>query len=762
MTNSTIPAESLGAPPVSASYYRWAVPEKPIEVHLNLDLMERLERDVLEAFKAITRRGSEIGGVLVGRTVPGTPATVVIEQFEPVECEYSRGPLYLLADNDKVKLQQAIERAGKLGDGLSAVGFFRSNTRRELVLDEDDLAIAAEHFSGASQVLLLVRPFAMKPSLGGFFIWENGQLDEACSLQFPFKRAELMKTQAASIIGAAGAPAAPKEPLVMPKREDRAPAAAPVAPPAALKREEPRPAAPAAPPKREEAPPLTFKREEHPPIIPSSLKREETRREERPPIVPVQPKRDERPAGPTLVTKREEPPAPAAAKIEQKKEEKPAALPKREEKPAITVKREEKPAVTPAPPKRETAALKAEEKPAPAKRPEVAAAPAITEAQEKAEPQPDLTSLFRGTSFAEPEPGEKSGLIKWVLIGLLGLLVAGGGGYLAFNMGKSQQQEVAQAVDSSLALKVERNTGQLLLSWNRAASVIGTATKATLVIADGDHKEPVDLDLGQLRTGSIAYSPITNDVNFRLELTDKSGKTVGESVRVLAGRPSPTVSAQPPAAAAKPAPGAGDKAGAQTPAAQPPASTPAPPPEEAKVVAGPAVTTSLPKPESLAARLRAAEPQEMPAPPTLESGSTNAIAAAAPTAAPTQMAPPPVAQPAPAPAPKPAAQAPAAVPAQAPAVPVKPAGGRAQEARLVRSVAPVYPPLARQTRVSGIVRVRALIGKDGKVKQATAAAGPPLLRQAAADAVRRWIYSPAMLNGAPVESETQVDVNFMM
>ena len=282
------------------------------------------------------------------------------------------------------------------------------------------------------------------------------------------------------------------------------------------------------------------------------------------------------------------------------------------------------------------------------------------------------------------------------------------------------------------------------------------------MIADGDHKEPVDLDLGQLRTGSIAYSPITNDVNFRLELTDRSGKTVGESVRVLAGRPSPTVAAAA-ACGRKPAPGVGEKPAHKLPARSRSESAPAPAPEQPKVVAGPAVTASLPQPESLAARLRAAEPQEMPAPPTLESGSSNAITGR-------RLQPGfrrkwrlrpwrnlPRSQ-----TPKPAAQAPEATAAQLRRLRHRRPGGRAQEARLVRSIAPVYPPLARQTRVSGIVRVRAVIGKDGKVKQATAAAGPPLLRQAAVEAVRRWLYNPAMLNGAPVESETQVDVNFMM
>jgi protein TonB len=88
-------------------------------------------------------------------------------------------------------------------------------------------------------------------------------------------------------------------------------------------------------------------------------------------------------------------------------------------------------------------------------------------------------------------------------------------------------------------------------------------------------------------------------------------------------------------------------------------------------------------------------------------------------------------------------------------------GGQVQEARLVQRTPPVYPPLARQTRVSGIVRIQAVIGKDGKVRRATAVSGPPLLRSAAVQAVQRWVYTPAMLNGETIEAETQVDINFL-
>ena len=70
--------------------------------------------------------------------------------------------------------------------------------------------------------------------------------------------------------------------------------------------------------------------------------------------------------------------------------------------------------------------------------------------------------------------------------------------------------------------------------------------------------------------------------------------------------------------------------------------------------------------------------------------------------------------------------------------------------------------LCKQARITGIVRVHAVVGKNGRVKKATALSGPQMLRQAAVDSVMKWVYSPAILNGEPVEAETQVDVNFMM
>ena len=119
---------------------------------------------------------------------------------------------------------------------------------------------------------------------------------------------------------------------------------------------------------------------------------------------------------------------------------------------------------------------------------------------------------------------------------------------------------------------------------------------------------------------------------------------------------------------------------------------------------------------------------------------------------------------------------PAAIPALAgpgPAVSVKPeaapvvdapvrVGGDVQLANLLRRVVPVYPQAARQIRVSGTVHLLGIIAKDGTVQRLQVLSGHPLLRQAALDAVRQWVYRPTILNGEPVEVEAPIDVIFML
>ena len=81
---------------------------------------------------------------------------------------------------------------------------------------------------------------------------------------------------------------------------------------------------------------------------------------------------------------------------------------------------------------------------------------------------------------------------------------------------------------------------------------------------------------------------------------------------------------------------------------------------------------------------------------------------------------------------------------------------------LVRRVQPTYPPLARQARIQGVVVLQAQISKDGSIQNLQLISGHPMLAPAAIEAVKQWKYKPYLLNGEPVEVETQVQVNFTL
>ena len=112
-----------------------------------------------------------------------------------------------------------------------------------------------------------------------------------------------------------------------------------------------------------------------------------------------------------------------------------------------------------------------------------------------------------------------------------------------------------------------------------------------------------------------------------------------------------------------------------------------------------------------------------------------------------------VAPPPPPPPPKAAAPPPAA-PSQITV------GGDVQAGRILQQIQPVYPALARQGRIQGNVQLKAIISADGKVKTLTVVSGHPLLVDAALNAVRHWTYQPTLLNGVPVEVNTEILVRF--
>ena len=246
MTESAVRAERFDPQSAAPLSFAWAVPQKPVSVRILFPLIDRLDHEVVENFRSLHSRGSEIGGFLLGRVSPGDPAAVSIEDYELVECDYTRGPLYRLSDADMGRLERAIEQRRGVPSGpggLVAVGFFRSHTRKGLALDADDLALLKARFSDPRNVALLIRPFATKASAAGIFIWEDGAVrGDASYLEFPFRSSELTpskpleaaaqpvpdNTQPAPSEAAAPKPAARAQIVPIASRREAAP---PVPPP---------------------------------------------------------------------------------------------------------------------------------------------------------------------------------------------------------------------------------------------------------------------------------------------------------------------------------------------------------------------------------------------------------------------------------------------------------------------------------------------------------------------------------------------------
>jgi TonB family protein len=203
-----------------AAGYVWEDPGDSIMIQVSLDLVERLGAAVQQGLGA-GPRGNEIGGILLGRTLPGFGRAVLVEDFELAPCEHLRGVSYTLSPKDKRLLGTRLARRS----AREVVGYFRSHTRPGMYLDQDDFAVFSRYFPEAWQVFLLVRPSTEGPAMGGFFFWEDGDINRRSPYrQFPFDCARLAEGDFPITGGQpAAAPAPHPAPVLVPKPEARAP-----------------------------------------------------------------------------------------------------------------------------------------------------------------------------------------------------------------------------------------------------------------------------------------------------------------------------------------------------------------------------------------------------------------------------------------------------------------------------------------------------------------------------------------------------------
>jgi protein TonB len=106
---------------------------------------------------------------------------------------------------------------------------------------------------------------------------------------------------------------------------------------------------------------------------------------------------------------------------------------------------------------------------------------------------------------------------------------------------------------------------------------------------------------------------------------------------------------------------------------------------------------------------------------------------------------------------------PTAVAPPSPAAPPKPIRiSQFGEGNLAYKVQPQYPQIARVAGVQGAVRLRAIVSRTGTIENLSVISGHAMLVAAAVEAVKHWRYRPYMLNGEPIEVETEITVNFTL
>jgi hypothetical protein len=184
-------------PQDESGYYVWAPPGKDLAVHIHLYVLDNLLAEIMRGFGAVPKRGAEVGGVLIGSIERGDQTIVRIEDFEPVECGYTRGPSYRFNEQEQAAFADACQRwQPDAGRESYAVGYFRSHTRDGLSLAPEDTDLLDRYFTGPSHIALLVKPLITKASPAGFFFREDGVFQGETPLEFPFRRRELTGEEA--------------------------------------------------------------------------------------------------------------------------------------------------------------------------------------------------------------------------------------------------------------------------------------------------------------------------------------------------------------------------------------------------------------------------------------------------------------------------------------------------------------------------------------------------------------------------------------
>ncbi len=180
--------ESPGMLRKDPAFYTWSFPGAPVRIHLYLDAVEDLQRQLNELSASESRGRLEFAGLLLGRGDLRHSPVVEVRGFIPVISETRADSAQTLTDADRIQFGKALAEAESSSDSrLSPVGYFRTRGSEGVCLNEDDLALIHSHFRDPASVFLMIRPGGDTPASAGFFFSDSGQINaDFTFLEFPF------------------------------------------------------------------------------------------------------------------------------------------------------------------------------------------------------------------------------------------------------------------------------------------------------------------------------------------------------------------------------------------------------------------------------------------------------------------------------------------------------------------------------------------------------------------------------------------------
>lgn len=171
------------ADPIAAEYFTWQSASGDLCVHMHLDAIDGLARDVIERSQGLP---VEVGGLLLGHATRGQRPAVWIERYQRIDCEHRSGPHFVLSEDEVAALEtRAAELARASGD-LNVVGFYRSHLREGFSLDAPDREIIARYFEDAEDLFLLIGPASGSLRARFFTHAADGEVT-AADPEFPFR-----------------------------------------------------------------------------------------------------------------------------------------------------------------------------------------------------------------------------------------------------------------------------------------------------------------------------------------------------------------------------------------------------------------------------------------------------------------------------------------------------------------------------------------------------------------------------------------------